>query len=36
MEELSKRPDLTFHKVWVKAGVDWTVYRDIYIKLVNT
>lgn len=36
MEEMSKRPDLPFHKVWVKAGIDWKPYRSIYIKPVNT
>lgn len=36
MEEMSKREDLPFNKVWVKAGVDWKSYQSIYIKEVNT
>ena len=36
MDQLSKREDLPFQKVWVKAGVDFKVYRTIYIKPVNT
>lgn len=36
MEEMSKRADLPFQKVWVKAGVDWKKYRTLYIKDVNT
>lgn len=36
MEEMSKREDLPFNKVWVKAGVDWNPYRTLYIKDVNT
>lgn len=36
MDEMSKRADLPFQKVWVKAGVDWNQYKTIYIKDVNT
>lgn len=36
MDEMSKRADLPFQKVWVKAGVDWKKYRTLYIKDVNT
>jgi hypothetical protein len=36
MNEMSNRADLPFNKVWVKAGVDWTPYKTIYIKDVNT
>jgi hypothetical protein len=36
MQEMSKREDLPFNKVWVKAGVDWKIYTSIYIKEVNT
>ncbi|NTW35171.1 MAG: DUF3313 domain-containing protein [Syntrophobacteraceae bacterium] len=36
MEEMSKREDLPFNKVWVKAGVDWKSYQSIYVKEVNT
>ena len=36
MDEMSKRADLPFNKVWVKAGVDWKKYRTLYIKDVNT
>lgn len=36
MEEMSKREDLPFNKVWVKAGTDWKAYKTIYIKDVNT
>jgi hypothetical protein len=36
MQEMSKRPDLPFNKVWVKQGVDWQRYKSIYIAPVNT
>ena len=36
VEQMSKREDLPFQKVWVKAGVDWKRYRTLYIKDVNT
>ena len=36
VDEMSKRADLPFQKVWVKAGVDWNQYKTIYIKDVNT
>jgi hypothetical protein len=36
MEQMSKREDLPFNKVWVQAGVDWKSYKSIYIKEVNT
>ncbi len=36
MQEMEKRADLPFQKVWVKAGTDWSVYKTIYIKEVNT
>jgi hypothetical protein len=36
MEQMSKREDLPFNKVWAKAGVDWKAYKTIYIKDVNT
>ncbi len=36
MDEMSKRADLPFQKVWVKAGVDWKRYQTLYIKDVNT
>jgi uncharacterized protein YceK len=36
VEEMSKREDLPFQKVWVQAGVDWNQYKTIYIKDVNT
>jgi len=35
LEEMSKRPDLPFHNVWVKAGVDWRNYSTLYIKDTN-
>ena len=35
MGEMSKRADLPFQKVWVKAGVDWKKYSTLYIKDVN-
>jgi hypothetical protein len=36
MDEMSKRADLPFQKVWVKSGVDWKRYKTLYIKDVNT
>lgn len=36
VNEMTKREDLPFNKVWVKAGVDWKPYKSIYIKEVNT
>jgi hypothetical protein len=36
MQEMSKREDLPFNKVWVKAGVAWKNYKSIYIKEVST
>ena len=36
MEEMQQRADLPFNKVWVKAGTDWSVYKTIHIKEVNT
>jgi len=36
VDEMSKREDLPFQKVWVKAGVDWNQYKTVYIKDVNT
>ncbi|MCU0589099.1 MAG: DUF3313 domain-containing protein [Syntrophobacteraceae bacterium] len=36
MDEMQKREDLPFQKVWVKAGADWNVYRTVYIKEVST
>jgi hypothetical protein len=36
MEQMTKRDDLPFQKVWVKADVDWNKYGTVYIKDVNT
>jgi len=36
VQQMAKRPDLPFDKVWVKQGVDWTRYRTIYIDHVLT
>ncbi len=36
MQQMAKRPDLPFNKVWVKQGVNWNQYRTIYIAPVNT
>jgi hypothetical protein len=36
MQQMAKRPDLPFNKVWVKQGVNWSQYRAIYIAPVNT
>jgi hypothetical protein len=36
MQQMAKRPDLPFNKVWVKQGVNWNRYRTIYIAPVNT
>ena len=36
MKELSCESDYPFNKMWVKSGVDWDVYKTIYIKEVNT
>ncbi len=36
MQQMAKRPDLPFDKVWVKQGVNWDHYRTIYIAPVNT
>jgi len=36
MQQMAKRPDLPFDKVWVKQGVNWNQYRTIYIAPVNT
>lgn len=36
MQQMAKRPDLPFDKVWVKQGVNWDPYRTIYIAPVNT
>ncbi|MHC1741536.1 MAG: DUF3313 domain-containing protein [Syntrophobacteraceae bacterium] len=36
MEDMAKREDLPFNKVWVKAGADWKPYKSVYIKDVNT
>jgi len=36
MDEMSKRQDLPFQHVWVKAGVDWKKYKAIYVKDTNT
>lgn len=36
MDEMSKREDLPFNKVWAKEGVDWSEYKAMYIKDVNT
>ena len=36
MQQMAKRPDLPFDKVWVKQGVDWQRYKTIYITPVNT
>jgi hypothetical protein len=36
MQQMTKRPDLPFNKVWVKQGIDWKRYRTIYIAPVNT
>jgi hypothetical protein len=33
---MSKRDDLPFHKVWVKAGVDWKQYKTLYVADVST
>jgi hypothetical protein len=36
IQEMSKREDLPFNRVWVKSGVDWKSYKSIYIQKVNT
>ncbi len=36
MQQMAKRPDLPFDKVWIKQGVNWDRYRTIYIAPVNT
>jgi len=36
MQQMTKRPDLPFDKVWVRQGVNWNQYRTIYIAPVNT
>jgi len=36
MDEMSKREDLPFQKVWSKPGVDWNSYKALFIKEVNT
>jgi hypothetical protein len=36
VDQMSKREDLPFNKVWVQAGVDFKAYRTVYIKPVNT
>jgi hypothetical protein len=36
VQQMAKRPDLPFDKVWVKQGVNWQQYRTIYIAPVNT
>ncbi len=36
MQQMAKRADLPFNKVWVKQGVNWRKYRTIYIAPVNT
>lgn len=36
MSQMSSREDLPFQKVWVKSGVDWKAYTNLYIAKVNT
>jgi hypothetical protein len=36
MSQMSSREDLPFQKVWVKSGVDWKAYKNLYIAKVNT
>jgi len=36
MDEMAKRADLPFQKVWIKEGVDWSKYHKLYIEEPNT
>ena len=36
MEKLAKNPELPFDKAWIKQGVDFKLYRTLYIAPVNT
>jgi hypothetical protein len=36
MKQLANDPSLPFNKAWIKPGVDWRLYRTIYIAPVNT
>jgi len=36
VQEMTKREDLPFHKVWVKSEVDWNKYKCLYVQDVNT
>lgn len=33
---MAERPDLPFQKAWVRAGLDWKKYSEMYIAPVNT
>ena len=36
MQQLTRDPALPFNKTWIKPGVDWRLYRTLYIAPVNT